>query len=168
MRTPIIVLMAALSAAAVACSNGRSEEAGGEVASAARPSLTDVDVADYELDMDKVKKWLNGMTALMTAAKQDSSVAAAIASNGNEKSSETIARMDANPKVKDILDKAGISARDYVLTMSAYLRAAMADAAATASPKGMAPNRVNEDNVEFIRKHRAELEPLLKQAGLET
>lgn len=167
MRIPTIALIAAL-ATAVACSKGGSETSGGEVAAAALPNLTDVDVADYDLDMDKVRKWLNGMAALMSAAKQDSTMAAAIASNGNEKSSETIARMEANPKVKEILDKSGISARDYVLTMSAYLRAAMADAAATSSPKGLAPARVNEDNVEFIRKHRAELEPLLKQAGLET
>jgi hypothetical protein len=42
----------------------------------------------------------------------------------------------------------------------------MADAAERATPPGKAPSDVNPKNVEFIRQHRAELEPLISKSGL--
>ena len=134
------------------------DSAGGEVS----PALTDVNVHDYDLDMDKMRKWVASMKALMTAAKQDSSLAAAITLNGNETMTQSIAKLEGNSKVTDILRHAGITARDYVMTMTAYLQAAMVDAAARAVPPGKAPEGVNPKNVEFIRTHHDELVELLK------
>jgi hypothetical protein len=152
-----------------ACSSkDTSASANGDVADSASavPKLTDVNVQSYDLDMDKVQKWLGGMAALMSAAKTDSSVAAAVASNGNETTQQTIAKLEGNATARDLLNKAGLSPRDYVMTMTAYLQAALADAAQTANPPGKAPADVNQKNVDFIRQHRAELEPLIKKAGL--
>ena len=155
--------------ALAACSYGdKSANANADVGNtaSATPMLTDVNVRDYDLDMDKVQKWLGGMDALLSAAKTDSSVARAVASSGNETTQQTIAKLEGNASARDILSKAGLSPRDYVMTMTAYLQAAMVDAAQRANPQGKAPADVNQKNVDFIQKHRAELEPLIKKAGL--
>lgn len=169
MRLHRSILSALAIMALAACSSGdTASRAGGEVgaSAAATPRLTDVSVHEYDLDMDKVRKWLGGMDALMTAARQDSSVAAAIASNGNETTGQTIAKLEGNAKAREILTAAGLSPREYVMTMTAYLQAAMVDAAERASPPGKAPSEVNRKNVDFVREHRAELEPLVKRAGI--
>ena len=83
-----------------------------------------------------------------------------------ETTQQTIAKLEGSTAARDILGKAGLSPREYVTTMTAYLQAAMVDAAQRANPQGKAPTDVNQKNVDFIREHRAELEPLLKNAGL--
>ena len=167
MRVHTLTAVAALALAA--CSQKTTDHsAGGEVGATTTTNLTDVDVAGYDLDMDKMRKWLAGLDGLTAAASQDSSVAAAIASSGNETTTQSIAKLEGNARAREILDKAGISPRDYVMTMSAFLRAAMADAAQSASPDGKAPNDVYPKNVEFIRAHRAELGPMLRRVGVGT
>src|SRR5438034_1237007 len=118
MRSISMMILAAIMAACG--SNATDRTSNGEVTRRGGTSavnLTDVDVRDYELNMDKVRKWVAGMDALMSAALQDSSVAAAIASSGNETTRQTIARLEANARARDILDRAGLSAKDYVMTM---------------------------------------------------
>ena len=169
MRSSNAILIASAMLAIAACKDRYSNSAGGEVGSttsSAGPRLTDVDVSNYDLDMDNVRKWLAGMEALMTAAKADSAVAAAVASNGQETTQQSIAKLEGNERAREILRQAGLSPREYVMTMTAYLQAAMADAAERATPPGKAPNDVNPKNVEFIRQHRAELEPLISKSGL--
>jgi len=166
----VALTIAALSVAACA-SRDSDHSAGGDVGSTASafsggPKLIDVDVRNYELDMEHVRKWLAGMEALMSAAKSDTSIAAAVASNGQETTQQSIAKLDANDRARELLRQAGLTPREYVLTMTAYLQAATADAAQRASPPGKAPSDVNPKNVEFIRDHRSELEPLINKAGL--
>ena len=163
---PITALLAVTACSGRDSSSNANGEVGNTASAAVTPKLTDVNVRDYDLDMDRVRKWLDGMNALMAAAKQDSSVASAIASNGNETSQQTIAKLEGSATARDVLSKAGLSPREYVTTMTAYLQAAMVDAAQRANPQGKAPADVNQKNVEFIREHRAELEPLIRKAGL--
>ena len=152
------MLVVATFALAACTSRDKIETAGGEVGS----TLSDITVRDYDLDMDMMRKWVAGMRALGAAAEHDSSLAAAISSNGNETMTESIAKLEGNSKAADILRQAGITARDYVMTMTAYLQAAMVEAAARANPPGKAPTDVNPKNGEFIRAHHDELVNLLK------
>ena len=73
------------------------------------------------------------------------------------------AAMKKHPAGAAALAKAGISAREYSLTMMALLQAALVEGMSQgkADLKSLPPG-VNADNILFVREHKAELEAMQK------
>ena len=85
---------------------------------------------------------------------------------GNEPISESIATIERNDFVTDVLKRAGTTPKDFVMTIAAYLQAATTSAALDADPNARIPAGQNTDNVEFVRAHRAEIDRIMREAGL--
>jgi len=123
------------------------------------------DISNYKLDMDKMRKYSAAIRGFATIAKTDSSAADAMSSKANESTAQMIAKLEANPTAMQVLNQAGLSAKDYVWTTAAWLQAAMTQGVREANPDAKLPEGHNPQNVEFIRRHKAELEAMTKDIG---
>lgn len=123
------------------------------------------DVRSYTLDMDKMKRYARAAKILGEESQSNPSVVIDV-NVGNEPISASIATIERNEMVTDALKRAGTTPREFVMTMAAYLEAASTSAALDADPNARVPAGQNADNVEFVRAHRAELDQLMKDAGL--
>jgi hypothetical protein len=83
----------------------------------------------------------------------------------NASTSQMIANLERHPLAKRVLSQAGLSARDYVWTTAAYMQAAMT-AGVMQMPGAKAPEGMNMKNVEFVKAHNAELETMMREAGM--
>jgi hypothetical protein len=155
-------LLVVASLGLVACKSRKTETSGGEVG-APTGTLTDVDVSRYNLDMGKMRRWALGMRSLTLAAQQDSSLAAAMRTSGNEPVSQSIVKLQRNARAREILRGVGLTPREYVMIGTAYMQASLAEAAAQSNPPGLAPASSNPRNVEFVRTHRQQLDQLVGQ-----
>lgn len=135
-------------------------------AASATAEPTANDISNYELDMDKMRKWAAAIKGFSALSAQDTAALAAMDMGSNSPTSVMIAKIEANPVARDVLTKAGISAKDYVWTMAAYLQAGMTEAVLSSSPNSTLPEGQNRHNVDFVRTHKAELEQLMKEAGM--
>ena len=115
--------------------------------------------AQYELTMDNMKKLATAMQALKN---KDSEVEM----NDDDSLDQTVAKIKGNAAAMAALQKAGMSPRDYVLTLTSYLQAGMVVAAQKVDATYKTPPDVSAKNVAFIKAHRAELEQMSKQMGL--
>jgi hypothetical protein len=123
------------------------------------------DVSNYELNMDRMRKWVAAMKGFAAEAKRDSTAAAAMAMDQGASTAQMIAGLERNPLAHRVLRQAGLSARDYVWTTAAYMQAAMM-AGVMQMPNAKAPEGMNMKNVEFMKAHNAELETMMKEAGM--
>ena len=69
------------------------------------------------------------------------------------------ARLDAVPAAKAAVQSAGMTSREYVLFSMSLLQSAMG-AWAASQPGGALPEGVSKANVDFLKKHDAELKQL--------
>ncbi|MEO8194319.1 MAG: hypothetical protein ABI681_10760 [Gemmatimonadales bacterium] len=134
-------------------------------ASAPAGDPTAADISRYELTMDKMRRWTGAMKEMAKAEGANAQAVEGI-NMGTDPLALSVSKMEATPVVKNALDKAGLSARDYLMIMSAYLQAGMTDAMLKANPQAKVPEGQSTKNVEFVRAHRAELEQLMKDAGM--
>jgi hypothetical protein len=132
-------------------------------APAGEPSANDV--SNYDLNMDRMRKWVAAMKGFSAEAQRDSTAAAAIAMDAGASTAQMIAGLERNPIAKRVLRQAGLSARDYVWTTAAYMQAAMT-AGVMEMPNAKAPEGMNMKNIEFVKAHNAELEKMMKEAGM--
>ena len=153
----------------VACSSrDSSRAASGDTASSAATPIaaerepTANDIADYRLDMDKMKKYSAAMKGLAALAKTDSAASGAMGTHANETTAQTIARIESSPAAVRVLKDVGLTPRDFVWITAAWLQAAMTQAVLESSPQSKLPPGQNPQNVEFLRAHRAELEAMTK------
>lgn len=123
------------------------------------------DLRSYTLDMDKMRRYAAAAKLLDEESKKNPSVVIDV-NIGNEPLSESIATVERNDFVTDVLKRAGTTPSDFVTTMAAYLQAATASAALDADTNARIPAGQNAENVEFVRAHRAEIEKLMNDAGL--
>ena len=123
------------------------------------------DLRTYTLDMDKMRRYAVAAKALDDESQRNPSVVIDV-NIGKEPVSESIATVERNDFVTDLLKRTGTTPRDFVMTMAAYLQAASTSAALDANPSARIPAGQNADNVEFVRARRAEIEKVLKDAGL--
>jgi hypothetical protein len=115
--------------------------------------------------MDKMRRYAAAAKALDEESKRNPSVVIDV-NLGNEPISESIATVERNDMVTDVLKRAGTTPTEFVMTMAAYLQAATTSAALDADPNARVPAGQNAENVEFVRAHRAEIEKLMRDAGL--
>lgn len=123
------------------------------------------DLRSYTLDMDKMRRYAAAAKLLDEESKKNPSVVIDV-NIGNEPLSESIATVERNDFVTDVLKRAGTTPSEFVTTMAAYLQAATASAALDADTNARIPASQNAENVEFVRAHRAEIEKLMNDAGL--
>jgi hypothetical protein len=123
------------------------------------------DLRTYTLDMDKMRRYTAAAKLLEEESKKNPSVVIDV-NLGNEPVSESIATVERNDFVSDVLKRAGTTPKEFVMTMAAYLQAATTSAALDADTNARVPAGQNADNVEFVRAHRAEIDKLMADAGL--
>src|SRR5215211_6260921 len=123
------------------------------------------DLRTFTLDMDKMRRYAAAAKLLDEESKKNPSVVIDV-NIGNEPLSESIATVERNDFVTDVLKRAGTSPSEFVTTMAAYLQAATASSALDANTNARIPAGQNAENVEFVRAHRAEIDKLMSDAGL--
>jgi hypothetical protein len=163
-RCPRAVLVPAISAL-FACSAKEKPASSADTSATIVRDATTFDLRSYTLDMDKMRRYASAAKLLDQESRSNPSLAIDV-NIGNEPISESIATIERNDFVTDVLKRAGTTPREFVMTMVAYLQAATTSAALDADPKARIPAGQNTDNVEFVRAHRTEIEPILRDAGL--
>jgi hypothetical protein len=123
------------------------------------------DLRTYTLDMDKMRRYGAAAKALDEESKRNPSLVIDV-NIGEEPTAESIATVERNDFVTDLLKRAGTTPRDFVMTMVAYLQASTTSAALDANPNARIPANQNADNVEFVRARRAEIAMIMRDAGL--
>jgi len=123
------------------------------------------DLRTYTLDMDKMRRYAAAAKALDEESKRNPSLVIDV-NIGEEPTAESIATVERNDFVTDLLKRAGTTPRDFVMTMVAYLQASTTSAALDANPNARIPANQNADNVEFVRARRAEIAMIMRDAGL--
>jgi hypothetical protein len=140
-------------------------------APAAGQSQADADlktISAYALTMPRYKQYLDASVNVATAAAKEPSLQARFEDFGDKSLSEQIKVMDGMPQIRSAIAATGLTTRDYVLTQSALLQAAMAYAMMKGT--GMSVDSVAQKasvsraNLEFYQKNEAEIGRLAKEA----
>ena len=135
------------------------------VATSPAPEPTAVDISNYKLDMDAMRKYATAIKGFAVLAKTDSAAAEAMASNSNKSTAAMIAKLEASPAAMKVLNDAGLSAKDYVWITAAWIQAAMTETMLEAKPDAKLPPGQNPQNIEFLKAHKAELDSMTKEMG---
>jgi hypothetical protein len=122
-------------------------------------------VRAYRLTMDKITRTARANDLLYAMLKQDSSLAKRWEDQGSPLDNsntvdEAARRLDADPAAHRALSGAGISGRDYALTLMAYIQASLTAGLQDSKQLTKVPEGVPPENIAFVRAHRAELEKL--------
>ncbi|HYN81337.1 MAG TPA: hypothetical protein VES88_07535 [Gemmatimonadaceae bacterium] len=150
---------------ATACGTDDKRAAAADTTTTIVRDATTSDLRTYTLDMDKMRRYAAAAKALDDESKRNPSVVIDV-NIGKEPISESIATVERNDFVTDLLKRAGTTPRDFVMTMGAYLQAATTSAALDANPNARIPEGQNADNVEFVRSRRVEIDKIMSDAGL--
>lgn len=150
---------------ASACGSDDKPVAAADTTTTIVRDATTSDLRTYTLDMDKIRRYAAAAKALDEESQRNPSVVIDV-NIGKEPVSESIATVEKNDFVTALLKRAGTTPRDFVMTMAAYLQAATTSAALDANPNARIPAGQSADNVEFVRARRAEIDKVMKDAGL--
>lgn len=164
----VLVIRAVVGVVAVfpiACSKDKPAATTDSAASTTIVRDATSDLRTYTLDMDKMRRYAAAAKLLDEESKKNPSVVIDV-NLGNEPVSESIATVERNDFVTDVLKRAGTTPSEFVMTMAAYLQAATTSAALDADTNARVPSGQNAENVEFVRAHRAEIDKLMSDAGL--
>jgi hypothetical protein len=134
------------------------------VASDAQP--TAVDISNYELDMDKMRRYAAAIKGFSALPPADTVGMSGLNVSSDESTAQTIARLEAHPAARRVLSQAGLSASEYVWITAAYLQAAMTQGLLQVSPNTKIPAGQSRRNVDFLIANKAELESIMKDAGM--
>ena len=107
-------------------------------------------IMSYKLTVENVRKAADATAKAKAAGVKDDG-------SGTKSLDEAIRALDADPKLKPIFAAAGISAKDYWMTVNALLHASMAGAL----PPEAVPAEA-QPNIAFLKANQKELEPLVK------
>lgn len=127
---------------------------------------TAIDVSNYELDLGGMRRYAAAVKGFSRLAPADTAGIGKIDMGSNSSMSESIAAIEAHPAARRVLSEAGLSAREYVLITAAYLQAALTQGMLQASPGFEVPEGQSRKNVDFLNANRAEIEVMMKDAGM--
>ena len=133
-------------------------------ASAAEP--TAIEISNYELDMDKMRRYAAAIKGFSAIAQTDTGEISGLNMSNGESTAQTIARIEAHPAARRVLSQAGLTAREYVWITAAYLQAAMTQGLLQVNPAAKVPEGQSRRNVDFLVANKAELESIMKDAGM--
>lgn len=166
---PLIALLAAAacspkdapdSAASTSDAPGTSAASPASAAAATEP--TAVDYSNYELTMDKMRKWVNA-TKNMATARYSSADSSAMATMKNDPVALRISKMESSEPVKRALSDAGLTARDYMMITGAYGLAGMSASMMGPNSQAKLPEGHSMKNIEFVKAHKDELDTLMEE-----
>lgn len=175
------LLSSVLLAACVACvgEEAPSNDAASGDTATAQPSYSAVggdadraEIQDYELTMDDIRMWSEATAELQRVVEANPQLAASLEEeeSGSQDLDDSIdamaARYESEPAVRDAIEDAGISAREYAVIFWAMMQAGMAQFSIEqgADPAEVAREmQVNPANIEFVQEHEAEIAALREQ-----
>lgn len=131
-----------------------------QTATAHEPTANDI--ADYKLDMDKMRKYAAAMKGFSALAKTDSAAAGMMETHPNETTAQIMRRIESSPAAMKVLREVGLTPKDYVWITAAWLQAAMTQAVLESSKEARLPEGQNAQNIEFLQAHRTELEAMTR------
>ena len=132
----------------------------------ASPEPTAVDISNYELDMDKMRRYAAAIKGFTAISPADTAGMSGLNMSSDESTAQTIAKLESHPAARRVLSQAGLSAREYVWITAAYLQAAMTQGLLQASPTAKIPAGQSRRNVDFLVANKAEIESIMKDAGM--
>ena len=143
-----------------------SSSATGTAAAASEPQPTAIDISNYELDMNKMRRYAAAIKGFSAMPPGDTAGMSGLNMSSDESSAQTIAKLEAHPGARRVLSQAGLSASEYVWITAAYLQAAMTQGLLQVSPNTKIPAGQSRRNVDFLVANKAELESLMRDAGM--
>ncbi len=169
----LLALLASLTLAGACTSKDAASDSANPVDSTAVATLppagepTAVDISNYSLDMDKMRRYAGAIKGFSSLANADSSVLAAMSSgSANESTAQMISRIEASPVAMRVLSDNGLTPRDYIWITAAYIQAAMTQGMLESNARAQVPAGQSTNNVEFLKANRVELERIMKDAGM--
>ena len=121
------------------------------------------ELAAFRLSMDKLSKAAQAGRALESLSEIDSSlkgVAQFDKDKGSQAIAEAVGRIDAHPEARTAIQSAGLSTRDYVLTMYCFVQSTQALLVREDKGRKQYPPGASEENVVFVRNHLKEINRL--------
>jgi|SRR5687767_6690933 len=131
----------------------------------AGPEPTATELSNYKLDMDKMRRFTAAMRGFTEASKKDSTLAIGMSTGSGASTEQLITTIENNRLARNVLRRAGLSAKEYVWITGAWLQAAMTAGIMEASPQAKLPEGQNPQNIEFLKANKAEIEAMMKEAG---
>lgn len=122
------------------------------------------ELAAFRLSMDKLGKAAQAGRALESLSETDGSlkgVAQFDKDKGFQAIDEAVDRIDANAQARTAIQSAGLSTRDYVLTMYCFVQSTQQLFVKEEKGKKQYPAGASEENVVFVRNHLKEINRLL-------
>ncbi len=123
------------------------------------------EVEHYTLTMDNVTRLMQTFGDLNKYGKEHPEAKAATSNDSGVKESlsNVEKRISKYPPLVSILQSHKFTVREFLVAEVALLQSSMAQAL---DPTAKAPEGVNPENLKFVREHKAELEALQKQYGV--
>ena len=143
---------------------GAAAPAPAPTVSGSEPSANDI--SNYKLDMDKMRKYVAALRGFQGLPQKDSAALEAMSTDANESTVQTIARIESSPIARRVLADAGLNAKDYVWITAAWLQAAMTEGILASTPDAKMPEGQNPQNVNFLKANKAQLEAMMRDAGM--
>lgn len=119
------------------------------------------ELGDYTLTMDELERWGTAAAAVARIGREKPELKDQLSMNASEASIDAFAeRLEAIPEVRDAVEEAGFSPREYAVTTYVVVQSMLAQAAIQ---QGMnidaiaAKAGINPANVTFFQQHEAEV-----------
>lgn len=128
---------------------------------------TAVDYSNYELTMDKMRKWVTvtKMFATFSGTAADSAAMTTV-KIGSDPVSESVRKIESIAPAKRMFATAGLDPREYLMITGAWMQAGMMASMMGPNSQAKLPEGHSMKNIEFVNAHKAELEKLMKDAGM--
>jgi hypothetical protein len=143
------------------------------------PPTTSVPAADAGgiLTLDRVRQWNQALKNLAYSVAADTALARAIRLAPGEQMSAVAARLDSFPALRQAVERAGLSPREYMTINTALFRAMVTSYGLEEGRLDAVPEGESTADVRFVQQHgqeiramvaatRAELAPLAGAGGL--
>lgn len=168
LRLSACLLMAA---SLVACNKSQpaaSADAAETSAAAPQPETATpvaADEATLTLTMDKVKAYVQTLKNVAAAVEADPGIGDPAINISEEDTAQYEARIAASPKLRAVVESAGLSTREFAQMGEVLLGAMMAHGAMEAGQLKTLPEGIDPATVEFVKQHKAEIEALMNEVG---
>jgi hypothetical protein len=122
------------------------------------------ELATFRLTTERVDKWGVAQRKLNELTSQNPEVIRNMTSLGPPKSlDEMVVRFDSQPSVHKAIAAAGLSPREYVLTMLTLQRSMQGYFGRRAGRLRTPPAGVSGENIDFVEQHIAEIQQLMAE-----
>jgi hypothetical protein len=135
--------------------------AGASATSAGDGAADALELRDYELSMDDVRQWGAAARAVARLARENPQWEDQLSMEASDASIDAFAaQLEQLPAVREAIEDAGLSPREYAVTTFVVVQSMLAQAAiqqgANADSFAMKAG-INPDNVTFMKEHEAEI-----------